>query len=115
MEEIVLFLDDCGEIDKIPTREILQGEKKMVKLFQVILGSCKETFRVKDNPSGEIVIIGIIAIILVSTFAVTVVIEACGWGTVPAALERPMDIALGGVFGMGYSKFKAKRDNSQNK
>lgn len=113
--DIVLLLNDREEIDKVHTREILQDEGKMTKLLQAISGFCKETFRVKKNPAGEIDIGGIVAIVLVSTFATTVIIQACGWGTVPDVLERPMDIALGWVFGMGYSKFKAKRNNSQNK
>lgn len=83
--------------------EVIRGI--LVKTMTVVRGIIVETFRLKRSSAYGTDVSGLIAIILTITFVISILISMAGFGEIPRALERVVDIMLGYVFGSGHVRY----------
>jgi hypothetical protein len=80
-------------------------------MIATIIGTTRETFRIRKENPGTLDLNGIVAILVVGTFCLVCVLETMGYGTVPTSLQNIMGIFSGWFFRGGYDKHLKKNGN----
>lgn len=76
-------------------------------MITTIVGTVKETFIIRKQNSPEILNLeGIIAILIVTTFVITCILQSVGMGVIPNGLQNIMGVVTGWFFRGGYERQK---------
>ena len=77
----------------------------LVNKINVVRGIIMETFRLKHSSAYVTDLRGLIAIVVMIAFVISVLMSMAGFGEIPRALERVVDLMMGYIFGSGHQRY----------